>query len=100
MNYGYTTKFVTQSISLNSDFSLAIWPITALLAGTDDIVAQSDVTPEEASGGTKSYYWTKIKVLNILRNSMARSKQREIAHCRRTSIPIIYLKSTKYAVKI
>ena len=25
----------------------------ALSAGTDDIVAQSDVTPEEASGGTE-----------------------------------------------
>ena len=39
----YTTKFVPQSISLNSDFSLATWSMTALSAGTDDIVAQSGV---------------------------------------------------------
>ena len=63
----------------------------ALSAGTDDIVAQSDVTPEEASGvigekqmekcksvicfspvlpksssgGIRSHYWTKIKGLSI-----------------------------------
>ena len=33
-----------QSISLNSDFSSASWSMTALSAGTDDIVAQSGVT--------------------------------------------------------
>ena len=53
LSAGYTTKFVPQSISLNSDFSSATWSMTALSAGTDDIVAQSDVTPEEASGVTK-----------------------------------------------
>ena len=41
---GYTTKFIVQSISLNSDFSSATWSMTALSAGTDDIVAQSGVT--------------------------------------------------------
>ena len=46
MNFGNTTKFVPQSISLNSDFSSVTWSMTALSAGTDDIVAQSDVTPE------------------------------------------------------
>ena len=41
---GYTTKFVPQSINLNSDFSSAAWSMAALSAGTDDIVAQSGVT--------------------------------------------------------
>ena len=40
----YTTKFVPQSISLNTDFSSASWSMTALSAGTDDIVSQSGVT--------------------------------------------------------
>ena len=40
----YTAKFIPQSISLNSDFSTAAWSMTALSAGTDDIVAQSGVT--------------------------------------------------------
>ena len=40
---GYTTKFVPQSISLNSDFSPATWSMTTLSAGTDDIVAQNGV---------------------------------------------------------
>ena len=39
-----TTKFVPQTISLNSDFSSATWSMTALSSGTDDIVAQSGVT--------------------------------------------------------
>ena len=43
-NNGYTTKFVPQSISLNSDFSSATWTMAALSSGTDDIVAQSGVT--------------------------------------------------------
>ena len=41
---GYTTKFVPQSIILNSDFSSASWSMAAQSAGTDDIVAQSGVT--------------------------------------------------------
>ena len=53
MNNGYKTKFVPQLISLNSDFSSATWSMTALSAGTDDIVDQSDVLPEEASGITE-----------------------------------------------
>ena len=40
----YITKFVPQSISLNSDFSSASWSMTSLSSGTDDIVAQSGVT--------------------------------------------------------
>ena len=40
----YTTKFVPQSISLNLDFSLATWSMTALSTGTNDIVAQIGVT--------------------------------------------------------
>ena len=52
MSAGYIIKFVTQSINLSSGFSSATWSMTALSAGTDDIVAQSDVTPEEASGVT------------------------------------------------
>ena len=32
-----------QSISLNSDFSSATWSMTALSAGTDDIVAQTGI---------------------------------------------------------
>ena len=40
----YITKFVPQSISLNSDFSSASWPMTALSSGTDDIIFQSVVT--------------------------------------------------------
>ena len=43
-NNGYTTKFVPQSIGLNSDFSSASWSMAALSAGTDDIVAQNGVT--------------------------------------------------------
>ena len=35
---------------MSSGFLKATWSMTALSAGTDDIVAQSDVTPEEASG--------------------------------------------------
>ena len=42
-----------QSISLNSDFSSVASSMTALSAGTDDIVAQSNVTPGEASGVTE-----------------------------------------------
>ena len=42
--YGYTTKFVPQSISSNSDFSSATWSMIALSAGTDDIVAQNGVS--------------------------------------------------------
>ena len=53
MNNGYSTKFVPQSISLHSDFSSASWSMATLSAGTDDIVTQSDVTPEEASGITE-----------------------------------------------
>ena len=53
MNNGYKTKFVPQLISLNSDFSSATWSMTALSAGTDDIVDQSNVLPEEASGITE-----------------------------------------------
>ena len=52
MSAGYTIKFVPQSISLSSGFSSATWSMKALSADTDDIVAQSDVTPEEASGVT------------------------------------------------
>ena len=40
----YTTKFVPQSISLNSDFSSAPWSMTAPSSGTDDIISQSGVT--------------------------------------------------------
>ena len=40
----YTTKFVSQSISLNSDFSSSSRSMIALSTGTDDIVAQSGVT--------------------------------------------------------
>ena len=43
-NNGYTTKFIVQSISKNSDFSTASWSMTTLSAGTDDIVAQNGVT--------------------------------------------------------
>ena len=43
-NNGYTTKFVPQSISMNSDFSSAPWSMTALSAGTEDIIAQSGIT--------------------------------------------------------
>ena len=53
MSAGFITKFVPQLISLGSGFSSATWSMTAFSAGTDDIVAQSDVTPEEASGVTK-----------------------------------------------
>ena len=49
----YTTKFVPQSISLNSDFSSAAYSMTAFSAGTDDIVAQSDVIHAEAFGVTE-----------------------------------------------
>ena len=41
---GYTTKFVVQSISLNSDFSSASWSMTVLSSGIDDIIPQSGVT--------------------------------------------------------
>ena len=41
---GYTAKFFPQSIILISDFSSVAWSITALSAGTDDIVAQSGIT--------------------------------------------------------
>ena len=41
---GYTTKFVPQSISLNSYFSSAPWSMTALSSGTDDIISQSGIT--------------------------------------------------------
>ena len=34
-------------ISLNLDFSSTTWSMTAVSSGTDDIVAQSDVTPDE-----------------------------------------------------
>ena len=40
----YTTKFVPQPISLNSDFSSATWSMTALSSGTEDIIVQSGVT--------------------------------------------------------
>ena len=40
----YTTKFVPQSISLNSDFSSASWSMAALFSGTDDINSHSGVT--------------------------------------------------------
>ena len=53
MNNEWTTKFVPQLINLNSDFSSATWLMTALSACTDDIVAQSNMTSEEASGVTK-----------------------------------------------
>ena len=53
MNYGYSANIVPQSISLNSDFSSATLSIVALSAGIDDIVAQSDVTPEQTSGVTE-----------------------------------------------
>ena len=46
-------KICSQSISLSSGFSSATWSMTALSAGTDDIVAQSDVTHEEASEVTE-----------------------------------------------
>ena len=39
-----TTKFVPQSISLNSDLSSATWSMTALSTGTENIVAQSEIT--------------------------------------------------------
>ena len=52
MSAKYTTKFVPQSISLSSGFSSATWSMTALSTCTDDIEAQSDVTPEETSGVT------------------------------------------------
>ena len=41
---GIQQNLFPQSISLNSDFSSATWSMTALSAGTDDIVAQSGVT--------------------------------------------------------
>ena len=41
---GYTIKFVPQSTSLNSDFSSASFSMTAISAGTDDILAQNGVT--------------------------------------------------------
>ena len=50
-NNGYTTKFVPQSISSNSDFSSALWSMTALSAGTDDIVSQSGVTIDASAAG-------------------------------------------------
>ena len=53
MSAGYTAKFVPQSVSLSSGFSSDTLSMTALSAGTDDIVAQRDVTPEEASGVTE-----------------------------------------------
>ena len=40
----YTTKFMPQSIILNSDFSSGIWLMTSLSLNTDDIVSQSGVT--------------------------------------------------------
>ena len=40
---GYTTKFIPQSIGLNSDFSAASWSITALAAGIDDITSEVEV---------------------------------------------------------
>ena len=40
---GYTTKFIPQSIGLNSDFSTASWSITALAAGIDDITSEVGV---------------------------------------------------------
>ena len=40
----YTIKFVPQSTSLNSDFSSASFSMTAISAGTDDILAQNGVT--------------------------------------------------------
>ena len=46
-------NFFPQSISLSSGFSSDPWSMTALSAGTDDIVAQSDVPLEEASGVTE-----------------------------------------------
>ena len=46
-------KICSHSISLNSDFSSALWSMIALSAGTDDIVVQSDVPPEGDSGVTR-----------------------------------------------
>ena len=43
-NNGYITKFIPQSIILNSDFLSVAWLMTALSFGTDDIIAQSGVT--------------------------------------------------------
>ena len=60
MSAGYTTKFVPQSISLNSYFSSATWSMTVLLAGTDNIVTQNDVTPEEASRVTEEKQFTDL----------------------------------------
>ena len=48
----YIAKFVPQSISLNSDFSIASWSMTVLSSGTDDITALSGVTIGTASSVT------------------------------------------------
>ena len=42
-NNGYTTKFISQSISFNSDFSSANWLMDILSTGTDNIIPQSGV---------------------------------------------------------
>ena len=102
-------------ISLNSGFSSATWSMTALSTSTDDIVAQSDVTPEEASGvteekqmekyksvncfspvlpesssgDTRSNYWPKITWKTRRRITCTRPKQREVTHRRWTSVLII-----------
>ena len=48
----YTTKYVPQSISMNSEFSSATLSMKALLAGKDGIVVQRDVPTKDDSGYT------------------------------------------------
>ena len=68
-NNGYTTKFVPQSISLNSDFSSAMWSMTALSSGIDNIVAQIGVTiaaPDASFTPTTGTYTNQSVSYNLI----------------------------------
>ena len=62
------TKFTPQSIVLNSDFSSAAWSMTALSAGTENIVAQSGVTiaaPDVSFTPTAAAYTNQTVTYNL-----------------------------------
>ena len=43
-NYGYTTKFVFESIGNNTDFTAPTFSMNSLTTGTDDIISESTMT--------------------------------------------------------
>ena len=66
---GYTTKFVTQSIIFNSDFSSATWSMTALSVDTDKIEAQSGITiaaPDASFTPTAGVYTNQTVTYNLV----------------------------------